>query len=171
ISGVYELPFGRGKPLLNTTNPIVSRVVGGWQINGIYTYQTGAPLEFQNGNFGFNGNFSDIALDNPTRERWINTDAGFNRRNEERLEWNVRTFPRWISSVRGHRLSSIDLSVIKNTSITERINVQFRGEALNAFNSPHFAAPETNPTSANFGVVNGVLNYARRIQLGLRVVF
>jgi hypothetical protein len=49
--------------------------------------------------------------------------------------------------------------------------VQFRGEALNAFNSPHFAGPEMNPTSANFGVVNGVQNYARRIQLGARLVF
>jgi hypothetical protein len=171
VSAVWELPFGRGKSLLNTNNPVMSRLVGGWQLNGIYTYQTGAPLEWGNGNFTFNGSFDQIALDNPTRERWINTDAGFNRNNAERLEWNVRTFPRWISSVRGHRLSNVDLSVIKNTEITERFNIQFRGEALNAFNSPHFANPETNVTSANFGVVTGVLNYARRIQLGVRLVF
>jgi hypothetical protein len=96
---------------------------------------------------------------------------GIQRQASQILEQNVRTFPLWISSVRGHRLSNIDLSVIKNTAITESVQVQFRGEALNAFNGPHFAAPEANPTSPNFGVVTGVLNYARRIQLGARVVF
>jgi len=49
--------------------------------------------------------------------------------------------------------------------------VQFRGEVFNALNSPHFPAPELNPVSANFGVVQGVQNYARRIQLGLLLVF
>jgi hypothetical protein len=171
MSALYELPFGRGKAFLDTANPVLSRIVGGWQLNGIYTYQSGAPIDFSNNNIAFNGNFSDIALSNPTRERWINTDAGFQRQASQILEQNVRTFPRWISSVRGHRLSNIDLSVIKNTAITEAVRVQFRGEALNAFNSPHFAGPEANPTSANFGVVTGVLNYARRIQLGARVVF
>jgi hypothetical protein len=171
ISALYELPFGRGKNFLNSTNPVLSRIVGGWQVNGIYTYQSGAPIDFSNNGIAFNGKFSDIALSNPTRERWINTDAGFQRQASQALEQNIRTFPRWFSSVRGHRLSNIDLSVIKNTAITERVQVQFRGEALNAFNSPHFAAPEANPTSANFGVVTGVLNYARRIQLGARVVF
>jgi hypothetical protein len=171
ISSVYELPFGRGKGLLNTENPVLSRIIGGWQLNGIYTYQSGAPIEFTNGNFSFNGSFSDIALDNPTRERWLNTGAGFNRNSAQALDRFVRTFPRWISSVRGHRLSNVDFSIIKNTVITERVNVQFRAEALNAFNSPNFSNPEANPTSANFGVVTNVSNYARRIQLGARVVF
>jgi hypothetical protein len=171
VSALYELPFGPGKSLLNGRNPVASRIVGGWQVNGIYTYQSGAPIDFSNNNIAFNGNFSDIALDNPTIARWINTDAGFNRQASQILEQNIRTFPRWISSVRGHRLSNVDLSVIKNTRITERFNFQFRGEALNAFNSPHFATPEANPTSANFGVVTAVLNYARRIQLGARLVF
>ncbi len=171
VSALWELPFGPGKRYLGSRNAVVSRIVGGWQVNGIYTYQTGAPIDFSNNNIAFNGNFSDIALDNPTVERWINTNAGFNRQASQILQQNIRTFPRWISSVRGHRLSNVDLSVIKNTRITERFNIQFRGEALNAFNSPQFATPEANPTSANFGVVTGVLNYARRVQMGARLVF
>ncbi|HYP06894.1 MAG TPA: TonB-dependent receptor, partial [Bryobacteraceae bacterium] len=170
VSAVYELPFGRGKALLSSENPVLSRIVGGWQLNGIYTYQSGAPLSW-GGNFAFNGSFEDIALDSPTRERWINTDAGFNRNSAQALDRHIRTFPQYISATRSHRLSNVDFSIIKNTDITERINVQFRGEALNAFNSPHFAGPELNPTSANFGVVNNVQNYARRIQLGARLVF
>jgi hypothetical protein len=170
VSALYELPFGRGKAFLNSENGVLSRIVGGWQVNGIYTYQSGAPLSW-GGNFPFTGRFSDIAIDNPTRERWFNTDAGFNRAASQALARNLRTFPQYISATRSHRLSNVDFSIIKNTAINERVNVQFRGEALNAFNSPHFAGPEMNPTSANFGVVNGVQNYARRIQLGARLVF
>jgi hypothetical protein len=169
ISALYELPFGPGKMLLNGRNPVLSRIVGGWQVNGIYTYQSGFPLDF--GNWIFNGNLRDIPLSNPTRERWINTDAGFNRVAAQQLQWNVRTFPRWTSYIRSDALNNIDLSVIKNTRIREGMDIQFRAEAMNAFNSPHFNGPETNPTSANFGLVTGVLNYARRIQLGARLVF
>jgi hypothetical protein len=171
VSALYELPFGRGKAVFDTTNPVLSRIVGGWQLNGIYTYQSGAPLEWTNGNVTFNGSFEDIAVDNPTRDRWLNRDAGFNTNSAQVLERFVRTYPRWISAVRGHRMSNVDFSVIKNTAITERVNLQFRGEALNAFNSPHFGNPDTNATSNNFGIVTTTINYARRIQLGLRVVF
>lgn len=169
ISAMYGLPFGPGRMLINGNNPVLSRIVGGWQVNGIFTYQSGFPLDF--GNVIFNGNLNDIRLDNPTRERWINTDAGFNRVAAQQLQWNVRTFPRWFSSIRSDGLNNFDLSVIKNTRITEGWDVQFRAEALNAFNTPHFNGPEMNPTSANFGLVTGVLNYARRLQLGARLVF
>lgn len=53
INGIYELPFGPGKAFGNSTNPVLSRLVGGWQIGGIFTYYTGAPLTLT-GADGFN---------------------------------------------------------------------------------------------------------------------
>jgi len=175
MSGIYELPFGRGKRWAHTSNPVVSRSIGGWQLNGIFTYQSGFPIGFAGGNPAgnniFTGNFADLPIENPTVERWFNTDAGFNKNAQQQLQWNVRTFPFRDPRLRSDALENIDLSVIKNTSIREGMNIQFRAEALNAFNSPHFAAPNMDPTNASFGRVTGVLNYARRLQLGIRFVF
>ncbi len=170
VSGIYELPFGRGRAFLSQLGPVTSRIVGGWQINAIYTYQSGRPV----GNFGnniFNGSFADLNVDSPTVERWFNTSAGFNTVASQQLVNNVRTFPFRVGNLRSDALSNIDLGVFKNTAITENVNAQFRAEALNAFNSPNFGVPDVGPTSATFGRVTGVFNYARRIQLGLKLVF
>ncbi len=173
VSGIYELPFGRGKQFLAESNPVMSRIVGGWQLQGIYTYQTGRPINFNNSaNSGaiFSGNFNDLDIESPTVEKWFNT-SGFNTVAGEQLVSNIRTFPLRFGNLRSDSLNNIDLSVIKATQITENVNVQFRAEALNAFNSPNFAQPDNNQTSATFGRVTGVYNYARRIQLGIRLVF
>ena len=49
---VYQLPFGRGKKFLTNAGSVASRVVGGWQLNGVYTYQSGAPINWGNIIFG-----------------------------------------------------------------------------------------------------------------------
>jgi hypothetical protein len=172
-SGIYELPFGRGKAFLNNSGPVVSRIVGGWQVQGIFTYQSGRPITFNNGaNSGiiFNGNFADLKKDKPTFESWFNTD-GFVRAANQQLISNVRTFPLRFSNLRHDSLKNVDLSVIKGTAITDTVTLQFRAEALNAFNTPNFGNVDIVQTSATFGRVTSVYNYARRIQLGLRLVF
>jgi hypothetical protein len=170
VSGIYELPFGKGQKFANWDNPVASRLVGGWQLQGVYTYQTGRPISFTNNAIIFNGQFADLDIENPTVETWFNT-SGFNRVANQQLVSNVRTLPLRFSNLRFDSLSNWDLSVIKATTIKEGINLQFRAEALNAFNSPNFGAVDVTPTSASFGRVTGVYNYARRIQLGLRLVF
>lgn len=170
ISGIYELPFGKGQRFLTSGNPVLSRLAGGWQLQGIYTYQSGRPISITSGGTIFTGNFADFDLEKPTVEKWFNT-SGFNTVSNQQLVSNVRTFPLRFSNLRFDPLSAVDFSVIKGTAITERVNLQFRAEALNAFNSPNFGAVDVNPTSANFGRVTAVNNYARRIQLGLRLVF
>lgn len=143
---------------------------GGWQLQGIYTYQSGRPIPITSGGMIVTGNFADLHLDKPTVEKWFNT-ANFNTVSNRQLVSNVRTFPLRFSNLRFDDLSTVDFSVIKGTAITENVNLQFRPEALNAFNSPNFGAVDVNPTSANFGRVTAVNNYARRIQSGLRLVF
>jgi len=173
ISSIFELPFGRGQKFGANTGPFVSRLIGGWQIQGIYTYQSGRPISFTNSaNSGviFGGNFNDMDISNSTVENWFNT-AGFNTVANQQLLSNVRTFPLRFSNLRHDALNNVDLSVIKSTNIREGVNVQLRAEALNAFNSPNFGNVDIVQTSATFGRVTSVYNYARRIQLGLRLVF
>jgi hypothetical protein len=61
--------------------------------------------------------------------------------------------------------------VFKNFDFTESVRAQFRAEALNAFNSPYFYSPNTNFSSGSFGQITGQANFARQLQLALRLTF
>jgi hypothetical protein len=170
VIAMYELPFGRGK-LVHPGNRFVSALVGGWQVQGIYTAQSGAALGF--GNAIFLGNLNDIPLPKNQRNvgRWFNIDAGFERNTARQLESNIRTFPSRFSGVRADGPNNWDLSLIKNTRIREGTQVQFRAEAINALNHPQFTAPNTTPTSTAFGRVTGEFAWPRVIQFGLKLLF
>jgi hypothetical protein len=73
--------------------------------------------------------------------------------------------------VRGPGQKNWDLSVFKSFNISERFKAQFRAEALNAFNSPIFHTPDTNLNDGSFGVINTMDNFARQLQLAIRVTF
>lgn len=173
-SGIVELPFGKGKKFLNDIGAVANGIVGGWQISGVYTYQSGSPINFGNVIF-YGGDIRSIALpgDQQTVARWFNTDAGFEKSSALQLASNVRAFPLRFSFLRADNMNNWDLSVQKNTMVKERYNFQFKAEFLNAMNHPLFPAPNTTPTSASFGAVTASTqaNYARRIQISGKFVF
>ncbi|HEU0140705.1 MAG TPA: TonB-dependent receptor [Bryobacteraceae bacterium] len=171
VSAIWELPFGRGKRYLSSMPGVVDKFFGGWQVQGIYTAQSGQAIGF--GNALFIGDIHDITLPKSERkpERWFNTDAGFERASNMQLGNNYRLMPSRFNDVRTDGINSFDLSALKNTRIGERFNVQFRGEFLNAFNHTLFAEPNTTPTSSAFGQVTAQRGYPRRIQLGLKFLF
>ena len=95
----------------------------------------------------------------------------FRTRHREQLGSNIRTFPsRFSGSVRPAS-NNWDLSFIKNTTIKEGTQLQFRAEAINALNHPQFTAPNTTATSTAFGTVTGEFAWPRVIQFGLKVLF
>ncbi len=175
LSGIVEFPFGYGRRLLSGANPVVARIVGGWQLSGIYTYQSGAPIGF--GNLLFLGDVNDIKLpsDQQTVERWFNTDAsiGWIKGTNDQLDRNVRYFPLRFGFLRAAVDNNYDFALIKNTRITEGKDAQFKAEFLNAFNHPRFNAPNTTPTGSTFGsaVTSTQANYARRIQMSAKFIF
>lgn len=173
MSGLWELPFGEGRRWGRDTHVVLRKLISGWQLNGIWTFQSGPPLSW--GNIIFRGNIKDVRLpgDQQTVERWFNIDAGFERSSAKQLSYNVRTFPPRFGFLRADNINNFDLSAIKKTKLTERVELQIRAEFLNAFNHPLFPAPNTTPTAATFGqiVASTQSNYPRRIQLGARVQF
>jgi hypothetical protein len=173
VSAIYELPFGKGRRWLTALNPIASRLVGGWQLSGVYTWQSGAPINW--GNLIFNGNINSIKLPSGQQSvaRWFNTDAGFEKNAALQLASNVRTFPFRFGFIRADNINNYDLSIIKNTMVTEKLNAQFKGEFLNALNHPLFPAPNTTPTVVAFGQINPSTqaNYPRRVQLSIKFIF
>jgi Carboxypeptidase regulatory-like domain/TonB dependent receptor-like, beta-barrel len=174
LNGIVELPFGAGRRFGGDTHGVVSALIGGWQLSGIYTYQSGFPLGF--GNIIFTGNLDDIPLPagQRTLARWFNTDAGFNKVSAQQLASNVRTFPLRLANVRSDTVNNVDLSLIKNTTVARR-TLELRIDALNALNHPLFprAGIITNPTAANFGatVSSTQENYARRVQVSVKFLF
>lgn len=173
ITGVYELPFGRGRAFLSGARGWVDHLLGGWQVQGIYQGQTGPPLNFGNILF-FGGDINAIQLPKSQRtaERWFNIDAGFERNSARQLASNVRTFPLRLNGARSDGFNQWDLSVFKNFRITERVRFQLRAEAQNALNHAMFNPPNTAPVNSNFGKVTATqFPEQRRISLAGKLTF
>ncbi len=168
---IYELPFGRGRRVGATVAPAISRLISGWQVQGIYTFQSGEPLGF--GNAIFIGKLEDIPLSRSERtiDRWFNVDAGFERDSTKALASNIRTLPLRFSGIRVAPLNNWDISMIKNTQVVENVSMQFRAEAINALNHTQFMPPNTTPTSSAFARVSDERAWPRVIQFGLKFVF
>jgi hypothetical protein len=171
LSGIYEFPFGRGRPYLNSAPRALDAIIGGWQLNGIVTWQSGQALGF--GNIIFNGDIKNIALPSSQRnaDRWFNIDAGFNRVNNQQLASNIRTFPLRFSGIRGDAQNRWDLSLLKNFTLVERLRMQFRAECFNALNHTNLNNPNTTPTSTAFGTITGTASQARTFQFALKMEF
>lgn len=172
VSGIWEVPVGRGRHLGGSLPKAVDFVAGGWQLNGIMQRQSGAPLAFGDVWTLFTGDTKSINLPKSERsvDRWFNTAAGFNRNNAQALASNYRVSALRFSGIRGDGQSRWDLSAIKNFKVTERWKVQFRAECLNAMNHPNLFAPNTTPSSTAFGTITGQ-DVPRSWQMALRITF
>jgi hypothetical protein len=171
LTWLYELPFGQGKSFVGPGNRVVSKLISGWQVQGIFTLQSGQALGF--GNAIFTGDLKDVPLSGSERtvDRWFNIDAGFERNNQLQLASNIRRLSSRFNGIRGDGQNNWDLSLIKNTRLTERMQLQFRAEAINAMNHPQLTNPNTTPTSTAFGRVTGEFAWPRVIQFGMKVLF
>jgi len=172
LSGMWELPFGSGKPLLGHSPKLLNQVVGGWSIQAMYQAEVGAPLSW--GNIAFYGDIHNIPLpgDKRTIQEWFNTSAGFATAASAQLADNIRTFPLGLNGARAPGINNWDLSLFKNFRIREGLNFQLRGEGQDAFNHPTFAAPNTTPTSALFGQITATtFTEQRKIFVGGRLTW
>jgi len=174
-SGIYELPFGKGRKYLGTAGGLTNALLGGWQASAIYAFQSGPPINF--GNVLFTGNIADIRLssDQQTVDKWFNTEAGFNKITAQQLASNVRTFPLRFGHVRAQTINNVDFGAIKKFYVGEGKEFQFRAEFLNFFNHPLLFTSQINvtPNDAGFGKVTATTqeNYSRRFQMTFKFVF
>jgi hypothetical protein len=172
FSSVYELPIGRGKAFMKDAEGFTNAIVSGWQLGGILTLQTGQPLTvtlpFDNPNVGEGAKLPDL-IGNPnngpkTVDKFFNTDAFA-------APAPFAFGSEGIGSVYGPGIRAFDLSVVKNTRLTERINLQFRWEAFNAFNHAIFGDPDTNFGTPQFGQITNTRLDNREMQFALRLLF
>jgi len=171
INWIYALPFGRGQRWLKST-PFLSSAIGGWQLQGVYTRQSGPPLGFGDALLQPGETIANVALPAGQRtvQHWFNT-AAFVTASSQQLASNLQILSSQFSTVRGDGVHQFDLSVLKDTRVKERATIEFRAEAYNAFNTPMFGAPSTSPTSTAFGAVTTQFSYPRTIQIALKILF
>jgi hypothetical protein len=166
--GVYELPFGPRRRFLNNGG-LASAIAGNWQVSGSWEFQPGALLNW--GNLFFYGDLSDIQVDNPTRERWFNTDAGFEKDPAKTpAAFQKRSFPFRVDGVRGQNLTATNVSIQRTFEVANRRSIQLRIDGQNLFNRQQWEDPNVNPTSTLFGQVTTVaLNQMRFFTFVMRV--
>jgi hypothetical protein len=169
INGSYELPFGTGRKLFNTSNKIVNGIVGGWTLNGLVRVQSGMPTNFP-ANAEPVGGVDPIPGDQNI-DRWY-TPGSF----RALPAFTLRRFSLRYGSLRNPPIRNFDLSAFKTFGITETVKLQFRAELINAMNTPQwFNGPVTNPASGNFGRIaagaTSQSNLPRFVQVALKLTF
>jgi hypothetical protein len=173
----YELPFGKNKKFLGTSKAL-DYAVGGWSVNAVSVYQSGFPMQItqstnNNSVFGYASQRPNASGTSPVTSgslesrlsNYINA-AAFTTAARGTFGNIARTL-----EMRGPGQANWDISIFKSISITEKFKGQFRAEALNAFNTPMFAAPNTSFGSSSFGRITSQVNFSRMMQLGMRFFF
>ena len=153
-SGIWELPFGKGRHFASHMPRALDFVAGGWQLSGAFQRQSGQPID--SGQMIITGDSTKLALPSDQRnvDHWFNT-AIFDRLSGDQVASNLRTFPLRFSNVRFDSQRRLDASVSKMFPITERFKMRFRADSFNVFNTPVLQGPNTSATGTTFGTVSG----------------
>jgi len=147
-SGLAEIPFGPARRFGN--EGVLGKILGGWQVGGTLEYQPGPLLNW--GNVFFYGDVKDIPSDNPTLDRWLNVDAGFERDPAKGpAAFQKRVFPFRIDGVRGPNLMQVNMNLLRTVTLPGRRTLSFRVDMINLPNRTTFANPSLNPLTTDFG--------------------
>lgn len=169
VNGIYNLPFFRAQ------HGIVGHLLGGWELGVIGSFYSGSPLGItsavnstfsQGGGQRPNWNGQNPGIDNPTPYQWFDTSVF-----STPPAYSYGNTPRTFNGARSDKTMNYDLSLHKNTNLTERLVLQFRAEAFNLTNTPIFSPPNTTYGAIGFGTVSSQANQARIIQFGMKLLF
>jgi hypothetical protein len=178
LSWSYALPFGSGKTFLHDAHGPLEFLIGGWQLNSIDTFQTGSPFTLTMSTSALNAGsgvqwpntIGNASVPNPTVHQWYNTAAfvspGLYVYGDEGR-----------NSLYGPGTKQVDLSMFKSFHFTsdQAMNLQFRAEVFNIFNTPQLNNPGTSigsPTAATITSAGSPPLFqrtSREIQLALKL--
>ena len=179
INGSYDLPFGKGKAFLNSLSGWGEKLAGGWTLSGIGTVQSGFPFTPQ---LGFNPSNNGDSR-NPVRPSWNPAFSGPVILGGPNEYFNPNAFivpaaGTYGNTLTGPGLAELDVSVMKNTAISERVRLQFRAEFFNVLNHANFGTPNTvvfssasTTPASTAGVITSTASTSRQIQFGLKLMF
>ena len=189
VSYVLDLPFGHGRPYASNLSGPVDKVVSGWGVDGVTTFQKGFPVNIGTAVNNTVGQFSaglrpnvvqgcnrDTSGSAEARVRsglaggdgWINASCF-----SQPAAYTFGTESRVDPQLRAQGPANFDFAAFKNTTFGpgERLGLQFRTEFFNLFNHPQFGPPGNSFGSSSFGQVTSQVNNPRLVQFALKVLF
>jgi hypothetical protein len=182
ITSLYELPVGKNRAFGSSMPAILDAALGGWQMQAIFLGQSGPPINF--GNVLWRGTGPDdlgklvMPVSDRTPDLWFNAlkssgpgVVGFETVTAKGLASNIRTFPLRLAGLRGDGQNYWNAALYKQFVIREKLRVQLRTEWEGALNHPNFSPPNATPTNTLFGQVTAMQGEARRIWIGLKLMF
>jgi hypothetical protein len=178
LAYIWDIPFGKGKKWASTGAP--SAVLGGWQMNGVFSAFSGRPFTITASGASLNmpGNLQ-------TADQILTTVAKLGKVGDDGAWFDTSAFARPTgarfgnvgrNTMRGPSVVNTDFSLFRIFRLTERFDLQFRAEAFNLSNTPHFGNPNGNRNSSNFGRIlstdSGLAaGRSREFRFGLRLGF
>lgn len=177
LNGSYELPFGRGRKYLASSR-LLDIVIGGWNYNHVMILQSGSPLAATqtstSNDAGYGAQRPSFAPGETPYS--VCQGATLLQRLDPKKFYTTGAYaygnvPRTLPC-QGPGYFNNDISVNKRFKATEKVTLEFRAEALNAFNTVQLAAPgSSNITNSSFGTINSQVGFNRLIQMGGKVIF
>jgi hypothetical protein len=193
MSGVWGLPVGKGGMVASNAHGVLGQLINGWQMEWIFTAQSGVPTGLPNSwiyNCSATGN-SYL----PSHQSWTEYLYNENMTNSTGCFSSLPTYalipsgnlPR-VSYIRNPEVPQLQLGFSKKFALKEGLDLQFKGEAFNALNTPKFGGPDTNPNDhlncnrgylagqpgscTGYGTIGATqLNFPRQVQFSLKLLF
>jgi hypothetical protein len=186
VSGIYALPVGRGKRFLGGLEGFANAMASGWTVNSIVTLQGGFPfspqLSYNPSNNGDTRNpvrpFANPAFTGPVilgnPKQWFNPSAFLAPANTAANGGFYGNVGR--DTLIGPGLATWDFSVLKETRIRERLNLQFRAELFNLLNRANFNQPNAivftpSGVSPTAGAITSTSTTSRQVQFGMKLLW
>ena len=177
LNAVWALPFGPKQRFFGNASGATAKVIGGWQLAGLLHLQSGIPFTVT-APAANSGTGSTVNRANRIADGRLPADRPLNQKLAEYFNTAAFQLPALgqvgnagIGALVGPGLFDTDMTLMKNTVLTERLNLQFRAEFFNIFNHPNFANPVADITSSAFGQINSTVGFPRQIQFALRLQF
>ena len=164
---VWDLPFGRNRAFLSNAGGVGQAILGNWKLNSALVYQSGVPLSAWT---RWQYLCGDPLAGGRTETRWFDNTRSCYR---QLGSFELTQLPARFSQIRSHTAPQLDLALSKVFRFREQYEVEFRGEAYNATNTPLRGDPNsTNPSGSDFGILPvAQINFARQVELALRFRF
>ncbi|HTV09757.1 MAG TPA: TonB-dependent receptor [Candidatus Aquilonibacter sp.] len=180
FSGLYRLPIGQGQRFFNKWGRPEELILGGWQINSIFTMRSGTPINVvdepdpnspSNSRPNVVGN-PNLPRSKRTLKMYFNTAAFVENTETVGGQPVIAPGDAGRNIVSGPGYINLDFSLFKEFAMTERYKLQTRLETFNTLNTPHFNNPGGNMTdTTSFGVITGTNGQNRVVQLAAKFLF
>ena len=174
LSGVYTLPFGKGRKYASHISRAADTVIGGWQLNGILTIQSGIPFNLSSPGEPTNGRpdqIGPVTINTGNTAEYFTTSA-FAPAPVNSSGVLIRPGTLGRNVLIGPGIRTVDMSLFKTFALTEKLKLEFRCEAFNIANHPVYSNPNGDITAGNFGqITSTLLASERQIQFAAKVFF